>query len=157
MGGPLALLCVLSIIGGWFVLPLFNVFPASDGHHPGAVIEWISISVPLVGVLLAYLIYLGGQLSVTGLVESPLGQLLKRFWYSGWGMDWLYDRLFVRPFVKTSEVVENEPVDAVYDGLVHTSRGLHGWLSRLQTGQLRWYAASMVFGLIVLIMILVRV
>ncbi len=156
MGGPLALLCVLSIIGGWFVLPLFDVFPSGDAHHPSQIIEWISIAVPLIGVVLAYLIYFSGRLSVKGLVESPAGQILKRFWYSGWGMDWLYNRLFVTPFIKTSKGVRDEPVDGIYHLVVQVSRNMHVWLSKLQTGQMRWYATSMVFGVIVMIMILVR-
>lgn len=155
MTSPLALLCVLSIIGGWFALPLVDVFPETEAIHPGYLIEWISVAVPLVGVLLGYFIYGGGQLKVAALVELPVLQALRGFWYSGWGMDRLYNALLVRPFIKTSVVVQDEPVDAIYNRLVHISQNLNARLSRLQTGRLRWYATSMVFGVIALIAILV--
>ena len=70
MAGPLTLLCVLSLVGGWFVLPLYNVFPASSDHHPSHLIEYISIAIPLIGVLLAYLIYYKRSLNVTAVTDS---------------------------------------------------------------------------------------
>jgi len=122
MAGPLALLCALSIIGGWFSLPLANVFPPSAGHHVSHLIEGISISIPIIGVVLAWLIYYKRSLSVSGFTESSGGHTLRNFWKGGWGIDTLYKTLLV--------------------------------FSRSQTGKMRWYITSMVFGLIVLVSIL---
>jgi NADH-quinone oxidoreductase subunit L len=157
MAGPLILLCFFSIIGGWFVLPLDAVFPATDGHHPSHLVEYISISVPLIGVALAWLIYLNGKLNVTGFTESAMGSRLREFWFSGWGMDRLYDALFVQPYIRTTAALRGEPIDGIYHAIVGLSRALNGLLSRTQTGRLRWYATSMVFGLILLIAIVAGV
>jgi NADH-quinone oxidoreductase subunit L len=157
MAGPLMLLCGLSLIGGYFALPLESVFPASDGHHSAHLIEYISISVPLIGVLIAYLVYMNGKLDVSGITDSAMGQRLRQFWYTGWGIDRLYDTLFVRPFVGITTALRGEPVDSLYHSIVSINRTLNGLLSRTQTGRLRWYAMSMVFGLIVLVAIMVGV
>ena len=91
------------------------------------------------------------------LVNSGLGQNLRHFWYSGWRMDDLYDRLWVRPYQVSARILRNEPVDLVYNGIVQSSVALHQGLSNLQTGRMRWYATAMVSGLIVLLGVLAGV
>jgi NADH-quinone oxidoreductase subunit L len=151
MAVPLVTLCALSLIGGYFVIPLDQVFPASSGDHPAHWVEYISISVPLVGVLLAYLIFHSGQLNVDRLVNSSVGQSLRQFWHSGWGIDWLYDVLLVRPYYQLSRLMRGEPVDAFYSLVVALNQTFNHWLAESQTGRMRWYIVSMVAGLILLL------
>ena len=63
-------------------------------------------------------------------------------------MDGLYNALWVTPYVWISKVLRPEWVDSLYHGVVSTCRGLHAALTQTQTGNLRWYATSMVIGLI---------
>jgi len=154
MAGPLALLCVLSIIGGWFALPLASVFPASTEHQVSHLIEGISIAMPIVGVLLAWLIYYKQSLSVSAYTESSSGQALRSFWKGGWGMDTLYNALLVSPYVMVSTAMRGEWLDKIYHGIVAACLGLHQLFSNSQTGKMRWYITSMVFGLILLVSIL---
>ncbi|MDG1485675.1 MAG: NADH-quinone oxidoreductase subunit L [Porticoccaceae bacterium] len=151
MAVPLVVLCTLSLIGGYFVIPLDQVFSASSGDHPAHWVEYVSISVPLVGVLLAYLIFHSGQLNVDRLVNSSIGQSLRQFWRSGWGIDWLYDVLLVRPYYQLSRLMKGEPVDAFYSLVVALNQTFNHWLAESQTGRMRWYVASMVAGLILLL------
>ena len=154
MGGPLALLCVLALLGGWFALPLQSVFPAADGHHPSMLIEGISIAIPLIGVFIAWLVYYKNTLPVQGFTESTSGIALRNFWHNGWAVDKLYDTLLVTPFVATSRAMRDEWVDNIYHGIVWICQAFNSLLSRLQNGRLRWYATSMVFGMIVLLTLL---
>ena len=157
MAVPLSLLCVLSLVGGFFALPLVpleSLFPTASEHHPSHLIEGISIAIPLIGLAIAYFVYLGGQLKVDGLVNSSVGQVLKKFWFSGWAMDWLYDKLWVRPYKFLAYILRRECMDDIYNTIVKFSQFLFVVLSRTQTGRLRWYATSMVFGLILVIALL---
>ena len=151
MAVPLVVLCILSLIGGYFVIPLDQIFPASSGDHPAHWVEYVSISVPLAGVLLAYLIFHSGELNVHHLVNSSIGQSLKQFWHSGWGIDWLYDVLLVRPYYQLSRLMKGEPVDAFYSLVVALNQTFNHWLAESQTGRMRWYITSMVAGLILLL------
>ena len=151
MALPLTVLCGLSLIGGYFIIPVQDVFPVGSGDHPAHWVELVSIAVPLFGVLLAYLVFHTGQLKVDSLVDSRIGQTLRQFWLSGWGIDWLYDRLFVRPYYGLSGMLKSEPVDAIYGLIVAINQTFNYWLSRAQTGRMRWYIVSMVFGLVVLL------
>ncbi|NCF19091.1 MAG: NADH-quinone oxidoreductase subunit L [Haliea sp.] len=156
MAGPLALLCLLSIVGGWFALPLAGVFGPGGHGEIDHTVEYISIGTPLLGLLLAYLMFLGRQVSIEGLVQSPTGRGLKDFWFSGWRIDSLYDILWVRPFTALARWWRNEPVDRLYNAIVSASRSGHRALLTLQTGELRWYATSMVVGLVLLLAIMLR-
>ena len=156
MAVPLLLLCVLSIVGGWFALPLSGVFPATEGHAVDHTVEIISIGTPLLGLLLAYLLFLGRQLSVDSLLALPGARSLKSFWFSGWRMDQLYDTLWVRPYMAVSHWWRNEPVDRLYNLVVAASQWGHRMLLALQTGELRWYATTLVLGLVLLLAVMLR-
>ena len=157
MAVPLSLLCVLALLGGWIIIPVAEVFPVASDHHPAIWVEAVSIAVPLIGVAIAYLVFYSRQLRLEGLVKAPLMQKIQHFWFSGWGIDWLYDRVFVKPYYGLARVLKSEPVDALYNLIVRVNQSLNHWLSEGQSGQMRRYIASMVFGLIVLLAILVGV
>jgi NADH-quinone oxidoreductase subunit L len=154
MAAPLALLCLLAVVGGWFALPLASVFPASAEHHVSYLIEGISIATPLLGLLIAWLIYYKQSVSFSSLTDSSGGQALRRFWKGGWGIDTLYNTLLISPYIAVANALRGEVVDKIYHGVVAISVGLHQLLSNSQTGKMRWYLTSMVFGLIILISIL---
>ena len=156
MAGPLIFLCLLSIIGGWFTLPLAGVFPPGGRHEVSHAIEYISIGTPLLGLLIAYLLFLGRQISMDSLLESPWAGRLKSFLFDGWRIDRLYAAVWISPFTRLAHWWRNEPVDHLYNSLVVASQWAHRRLVALQTGELRWYATSMVFGLILLLAIMLR-
>ena len=154
MSGPLALLCVLAFFGGLILLPLESVFPAAGEHHVSHLIEGISISVPLIGVLIAWLIYHQKKISITPFKQSGFGKALTGFWHRGWDMDALYNLFLVRPYVSISHALRNEWLDSIYHGIVVLCQQLNRWLSNTQSGKMRWYATSMAFGMILLLTIL---
>ena len=145
----------ICLLGGWFALPLDAVFPAREIAHHGAV-GLVSTAVPLAGLGLAYLLFLGRQISLRRLEESAMARSLARLWLVGWGFDAVYDRLFTRPFTALARLSRREPVDAVYNGIANLALAWHAVLSRTQTGRLRWYAASVVLGLILLLGLVVE-
>lgn len=151
MAWPLAILCVFAVFGGWFTLPLDPIFPAVGDHHPSLVVEVISICTPIIGVLIAFLVFYRGTVDVSKFTHSSAGSSLRQFWHRGWNIDGLYELLFVTPYLRASRALKPEWVDSIYHGVVNVCRTLHKALSKTQTGQLGWYAVSMVFGLLVLV------
>jgi len=156
MAIPLLLLCGLSLVGGWFALPLSGVLPQRGHPEVGHLVETVSIGTPLLGLLIAYLLFLGRQVSAAGLLQSPVGKALQDFWYRGWRIDGLYDALLVKPFTGLARWWRNEPVDLLYNALVSLIRWGHRGVLALQTGELRWYATVMVFGLVLFLAVMLR-
>jgi len=151
MAVPLSLLCVLAAVGGLFAIPVDNVFPAVSEHHPSIWVEVVSAAVPLLGLSIAYLLFLGKQWSLQPLLRRPLSQRLRYFWLNHWGLDALYDLILVRPYYSLANALSSEPIDRLYGAIVWVNQQLHGLLSRTQGGRVRSYIASMVLGLLLLI------
>ena len=162
MWGPLLVLAVLAVGGGWYGLDaVSSVLPdggIGEQDHFSAV-AILTMGAPLLGIVLGYLIFYGRQPSGEGaplagerrldrLVESPAGNAIRRFWFGGWGFDALYDRVFVGPFVWFARLNKRDGVDFVYTAAAGITRGFHHLVALTQSGHLRWYAANMALGLL---------
>jgi NADH-quinone oxidoreductase subunit L len=146
MSAPLIVLALLSVIGGLLELPLQPAVPASPEHEPGVLIGLITSLAPFAGILVAILFYVTKTLSLDWILRNPAGFSLYRFFLSGFGMDRLYDTLFVRPYVGLATINQKDAVDKLYQAVVWISRSAHRALVPTQSGKLRWYAASIAFG-----------
>jgi NADH-quinone oxidoreductase subunit L len=156
MSVPLLLLAGLALFGGMLQTPLDSVFPAlfdQENNQPFNLVSAITVATPILGLLIAVLFYLTGTFSAQRLSNAGLARTLRQFFLSGWGMDALYDTLWVRPFITISTMNKNDVVDGLYVGVVWLSRRLHRMASATQTGRVRWYAASMAFGTVFIIAI----
>jgi NADH-quinone oxidoreductase subunit L len=80
---------------------------------------------------------------------------VRRFWLAGWGFDWVYDRLFVRPYVWLARLDREDVVDYLYRFLGWLARDAHETLAVTQNGRLRWYAGGLVLGAILLLTLVV--
>jgi len=142
---------ILALVGGAIHLPLGDALPIHAEHHPPVFTEILAIGLPLLGLLIGYLFY-GKQLwPAAAISQSRLGKPLARFFYSGWGMDWLYDLVLVQPYKTLAKVNQKDIVDWLSKGAVIMSRGSYGLLSFTQNGQLRYYVATMATASIVII------
>ncbi|MBD7977108.1 NADH-quinone oxidoreductase subunit L [Serpens gallinarum] len=152
---PLIVLIILStFVGALIVPPLAGVLPESVGHAGGAAkhsLEIASGAIALAGIVLAAMLFLGKRSLVTALAQSAPGRLLSAWWFAAWGFDWLYDKVFVQPYLLMCRLLGRDPVDASFGLVPRLARGGHGSLSRSQTGQLRWYALSIVGGAVLLL------
>ena len=91
--------------------------------------------------LLAALLFLGERRFVTAIANSGIGRFLSAWWFAAWGFDWIYDELFVKPYLAISHVLRKDPLDQTIGLIPRMAKGGHTALSRTETGQLRWYAA----------------
>jgi NADH-quinone oxidoreductase subunit L len=149
---PLAVLAVFAVIGGFIHPPLAAVLPSPEVVDEGS--QWIAhvpVVASLAGIALAWLLFLQMPLLPASLVTNPATAWLASLWKSAWGFDWVYDRLFVRPFVWLSRISRNDPIDGAMNLVPATLGGLNVLASATQNGNLRWYAAVAGAGLCVLI------
>lgn len=152
---PLSVLIVLStFIGALITPPLAGVLPQSVGHAGGEAkhsLEIASGAIALAGILLAALLFLGKRRFVSAVAQSAPGRFLGAWWYAAWGFDWLYDKLFVKPYLLATRLLGNDPIDSGIGLIPRLVRGGNGMLSSSQTGQLRWYAVSLVGGAVLVL------
>jgi len=147
MTAPLLVLCLLALLGGSIVIPVMEVFPAATVTVHDGLIAIITPSVPILGVLIAYLIFLSHSVDISAWTDSKIGKALNRFWFSHWAMDWLYDTVIVKPYAWMAHINRMDIVDWFYNFTADIIRLLHDLATQSQTGQLRTYAGVMVLGL----------
>jgi len=153
MNGPLILLMILSLVGGFIAVPLDPVFGHHEEHHVSGLLHAFMIAVPLVGIAISFLFFYTKIFSVEKLMSNTFAQTLHKFWNNGWGFDWLYDRFIVSPFLWLARINQADIVDGFYALIVEISRAANGMIIKTQTGYLRWYALSIAAGLLLLITI----
>ncbi len=152
---PLSILIVLStFIGAWIHPPLGGVLPESVGHAGGEAkhsLEIASGAIAIAGILLAALLFLGKRTLATAIANSGPGRVLSAWWYAAWGFDWLYDKLFVKPYLAISHLLRKDPIDQTIGLIPRLVKGGNGGMSRTETGLLRWYALSMAAGAVLVL------
>jgi NADH-quinone oxidoreductase subunit L len=168
---PLAVLGILSIIFGFIELPhsfgniqLFSNFieyalPKTQVGPSGYSLEVTSMIIAacltVLGILVAYWLYLKKRTIPDRLAANPLFGSIHRLWFSGWGFDFVYDRLLVQPVLWISRSNRNDVIDLLLHAPVYLCEELFRFLSATQQGRVRLYAASLIAGAVVTTAILV--
>lgn len=152
---PLGVLIVLStFVGAWITPPLAGVLPESAGHAGGEAkhaLEITSGAIAIAGILLAAMLFLGKRRLVSAIANSGIGRVLSAWWFAAWGFDWIYDKLFVKPYLLISHILRKDPVDRSIGLIPRMARGGHVAMSKTETGQLRWYTASIAVGAVLVL------
>lgn len=167
---PLVTLAVLSIIGGLpemittsagltvFSSFIKGVLPLSGSLKDTAteiMFKGFSAAASLAGLYFAYLYFLKRPDLREELGRSATGAFLGRFWFSGWGFDRLYDTVIVRPFLWKARLLREDVFDLLSAGLAWYSELANAVLVRTQSGNVRWYAAVIAAGVILMLVMVV--
>ncbi len=177
---PLAVLAVLSVIGGWIGIPMIpgmnrikdflapslttDVAQAAQGaaehgsavHHDPALeltLMAVSVGVALIGIAIAWLMYVKnpGLATTLGARAQGLYRTLLRKWY----IDEVYDALIVRPLMALSTFLWRIWDVLLIDGIVNAVGavvvGTGAVLRLFQSGYVGTYAFFLVLGVLVLL------
>ncbi len=171
MTAPVVILAVLSVLAGFIELPstlgdvriftnfLGSALPAETvspgGAGDGMALMIVASAVSLAGIFAAYFLFFGKNRVADLLAGLAPGRMLHRIWFSGWGFDWLYDLLLVRPFVWFARSNKDDFTDLVYLGMIWLTGRFNNLLSLSQKGKVRFYAAGIAFGAVVVVAIAV--
>ncbi|MFL6447918.1 MAG: NADH-quinone oxidoreductase subunit L [Bryobacteraceae bacterium] len=158
---PLVTLSVLSVIAGYIDTPpdfggtpmlsnfLNGVLPALHQERVGPITEirtvFCATAAFAIGFGVAYFLYAPWR------PKTPREDPLLRLWYSGWGVDWLYERLFVMPIQLLVRKSGVDLVDNVYTAVARLTDVTARTLRLTQNGRTRWYATGLAAGSIVLL------
>ncbi len=178
MLGPLVVLAVLSIVGGWvaapsfwggldhfaaFLNPVFATHEAAEGlsEAQAHVLElWLAgVAVVSAGIgwAVAFWLYLKQPGKPEQLAKSLSG--IYTTLYNKYYVDELYAAAIVRPLVWLSEnvlwkVVDVEAIDGTVNGIAHGATAVADTVRHTQSGNTRSYAVWVVVGALAVIIIL---
>lgn len=162
MTGPLIVLALLSIGGGFLNIGEYLEPVFATAHHGAAAAEehanhmlgYIATAAGLIGIALAYVFYVlsPGLANTFGNTFSGPYRWLTNKYY----VDEAYDSTVVQPVIEGSRSVlwrgmDAGLIDGMVNGLAARARNVGGGLRHLQSGYIRSYAAWVVFGSILII------
>jgi NADH-quinone oxidoreductase subunit L len=166
MLGPLVILAVLSICGGWIGMERFGAFLSPSvgaqvtkggSAQLEVTLSVVAVGVALLGWLLAHFLYREKSELPAEIANALPGgyKLLANKYY----VDEIYSAVVVKPLLSVSKFVLEWVLDvAILGGIVWTIGGLvrlgGAILQRWQSGNLRSYAAWLTAGAAVLLLFL---
>ncbi|WP_394175473.1 NADH-quinone oxidoreductase subunit L [Thalassotalea litorea] len=143
---PLMALALLALIGGYIPTGLeqvFNQVPQAGAEQGPAWLHTVAIIAPLLGVGVAYLLFFP---KTDGPQPQPGTSSTYRFSRNGLGFDATYDTLLVKPFVWLARINRNDVVDSLVQLISWNAFTWHSAMKAVQSGRLRWYAATLGIG-----------
>ena len=155
---PLAILALLSLIGGYFYVPAFLAHGFRLAAEPSATPTIISAIFGILGILTALFLYVVRPALAESLktAAGPLHTLV----YNKYYVDELYSALIVKPLEGISRFVLWQGIDealidnSLVNGLGRVVRGWGALFRQLQSGSIRNYATWILAGSLLVIFIL---
>lgn len=173
---PLWILAILAIVGGFVGLPeiighghfnwISHHWLGAEGtplvknisHHASLITEIflivLSIAIGVIGVSLAWKLYIHQGLQGDQVVKNKLGSFYKVL-ENKFYVDEFYNAVIVRPFVFISDrfvmFLDKEIVDGAVNGAGELTDTIGGIIKKLQSGFVQNYAIIMVSGVIIIL------
>ncbi len=168
MLGPLVVLAILSIVGGWvgiggrfehFLAPVFQGGLAGEMAHETAgesagtgtetLLMGISVAAAFLGFFLAWLLYMKKP-EVPARIATSLGGLYRAV-LNKYYVDEIYSDVFVKPIVEGSTTVlwhgvDQGMIDATVNNAADVARDASDDVRHMQSGNLRSYAGWIAAG-----------
>ncbi|URJ24320.1 NADH-quinone oxidoreductase subunit L [Candidatus Blochmanniella camponoti] len=159
---PLILLLLLStFIGGWIKLPLLTdtiITNVGEVYNYSQIyLEIISGILVMLGIWLASIFWMDSLRIITRQIIRPrVTEVVERYivllCYYGWGFDWLYKVIFIKPYLFiTKKLSYSDPVDVIVNVIVSLLCWLKNGLICSENGKLSWYIISMNIGAVMIL------
>jgi len=157
MMAPLVILAILSLAGGYlFKVPQFlsTVFPPLEEAEDTTLMA-ISVAAGVIGIFLAWLFYVAKP----GLADALSPKGLYTLVYNKYFVDEVYDATVITPVVGGSRILlwrfaDVGVIDGIVNGIGSRARDVGAVLRSMQSGNIRSYAAWVLFGSVLLIVAL---
>ncbi|MFL6465926.1 MAG: NADH-quinone oxidoreductase subunit L [Bryobacteraceae bacterium] len=158
MTGPLMVLAILSLFGGFINIPGWLSYAYPLAEHENATAMVISATFGILGILIAFFLYVARPALAESLKNSagPLYTLIANKYY----VDELYSAAVVRPLKVISRLILWHGVDealidiSLVNGLARIVRGWGSLLRQIQSGSIRNYATWILAGSLLVIFVL---
>jgi NADH-quinone oxidoreductase subunit L len=178
MLGPLVILAVLSIIGGWLAAPalwggpdyftsfLAPVFGSPEGagavneaaaHQLELILAVVAVASALIGLVVAFWLYLrqpGKPEQIAKSLQPVYNTLLNKYY-----VDELYAAVVIKPLMWLStdvlwKIVDVAGIDGTVNGIATGATSIGDTVRRTQSGNTRSYAVWVVIGALVVIAVI---
>ena len=171
MVAPLIILAFLAAISGlpelisnFFGIKTFYNFLQTSLPQPMVnsslpvhelIIQIFYAFVSLLGITLTYITYRYAGKIIDTLMNTFITSYLHRFIQAGFGFDWVYEHFLVRPYIWIARINRKDVLDRITDVNIYIFQRSNLILSRAVSGNIRWYAACVGIGAVILLGIVI--
>ncbi len=106
-------------------------------------------SLSIVAIGLAYTLYVRRRNVVETILRMPGVTSLHRLLFAGWGFDWVYANVVVRPYVWIARISRDDILNLWPRGVAQACQLCHQGLSLSVTGNARWYVGGIAVGSVI--------
>lgn len=156
---PLMILAFFSLVGGWVSLPAHNfAYFVHFGEYEPEAIQWglagISVLAGLLGIGLAYMIYLKKAISSKSIVARfpTVYKVLRNKYYVDEFYLWIIDHV-MGGVSRALYWFDIHIIDGIINGIALITRGSGKTLRLTSTGQVQTYAMVFFFAIVVIFMV----
>ncbi|QOI10982.1 NADH-quinone oxidoreductase subunit L [Blochmannia endosymbiont of Colobopsis nipponica] len=153
---PLILLLILSTsIGSCINLPLDHYtlsVSCSDVGNSNLILKLVSSSIIVFGIFLAGVLWLLPSRLLYFKYNVTVEWLFFKILYYFDGLNWIYNQVFVKPYLFIAKFLVYDPLNFVFNYLWRLVRLLGFLLVLNDNGNLRWYLLLISLGLLVVVL-----
>lgn len=159
----IVLLLLSTVVGGQIQLFMFNININNYYDHNHLCLMLISEILIFLGIWLASLFWLSSKTIIHSYTLSERYSLNKAIRclillsHYGWGIDWLYKKIFVKPYLWIAKKLSTNP-DFIMVGIVNFFM-LFSWLGKYlictENQKLNWYLVSINIGVMIMLLIII--
>lgn len=165
---PLIILSIATLLVGWLVNPLTNIgsipmhwfsefVHVGDGHEKvlafNKMLAAISSLIALLGILLAYLIYVSNFGIFKSLQKTTSGVyklLMSKYYFDELYEDVIVKQIFYSKLAAGLDLLDKSFIDGIVRTIDRSGRNIGRLIAQLQTGQLQGYGVVTSFGVLLM-------
>ncbi|XBC39376.1 MAG: NADH-quinone oxidoreductase subunit L [Buchnera aphidicola (Nurudea shiraii)] len=145
---PLILLMIFStFIESYITFPLSHVFSEQEeSAYSNFYLTMICSCISFFGIFLSYYLWVVNTRIISNILYTKIGIFVNRFFFNAWGFDYIYNLLFVQPYLYISKCLICDPIGSILNyskNLFHVFYRFHIYI---YNGHLRVHLLWIIVG-----------
>jgi NADH-quinone oxidoreductase subunit L len=154
---PLLILLFFSTVFGRYIYPsLRHVLPFFSSHlEDKTILELICSILSISGIYLSYYLWIHNPYFINRFLKNKYINTAYLFFLNGCYFDWIYQVSFINFYLFISKKLSYDPINQkVTKFFINIIKSLNFCLLKTSNGYIRWYVASILFGVNVIFMLI---
>ncbi|HEX7382394.1 MAG TPA: NADH-quinone oxidoreductase subunit L [Nevskiaceae bacterium] len=147
---PLVALMIATLLGGWFGMHI-SMLPASPAGEQPEILEKLPLILAVIGVIICWPLFVTHREFTARFTRRGLGNQIRLVWFHAMGFDWLWDHVLVKPWYLIAGFGRRDFIDQIDRAIERVFLGWNKVFTWSETGHLRWYAASVGVGAVLIL------
>ncbi|XBC44515.1 MAG: NADH-quinone oxidoreductase subunit L [Buchnera aphidicola (Schlechtendalia peitan)] len=154
---PLIILTIFcTFIESYLIFPLSYVFPEKIGvFYSSQYLEIVCSGISVLGIFLSYYLWIVNRKIIDSVLCTKIGRGINLLWLHAWGFDYIYNIVFVQPYLYISKILVSDPINITMFYPKNVLQFFYRKLALIYNGYLHMYLLLIITGCVMLLMTVV--